>query len=94
MLGTILEDPIKAIDPEGQKITFYLDAIGNELFNIVNDLGDVNATGLSPLTRHLSLKKMLDREVSVESSLHSQKNEQVATSLLTCNLQQICSRDL
>ena len=73
MLGTVLDDPIKAIDPEGQEITFFLDAIGNELFNIVNDRDEVDATGPSPLTRRLSLKKMLDREVSVESSLRSHK---------------------
>ena len=73
MLGTVLDDPIKAIDPEGQEITFFLDAIGNELFNIVNNRDKFNATGPSPLTRRLSLKKMLDREVSVESSLRSHK---------------------
>ena len=94
MLGTILKDPIKAIDPENQTITFYLDAIGNELFEIVNDLGDVDATGPSPLTRHLSLKNMLDREVSVESFLHNQKKKRTSCDRSVDNFQRICSHGL
>ena len=40
-----------------------LDAVGQDLFEIVDQYGNENVTGLSPLTRLLRLKKELDREV-------------------------------
>ena len=40
-----------------------LDAIGDDILEIVDEFNVTNATGPSPLTRRLSLKKKLDREV-------------------------------
>ncbi|CAB4035699.1 Protocadherin-like wing polarity stan, partial [Paramuricea clavata] len=60
-IGFIVSE-ITAKDPEGEKVTMSLDGIGKDILNIVDERGDVNMTGLSPLTRRLSLKKKLDRE--------------------------------
>ena len=40
-----------------------LDSIGKDILEIVDEFDVVNASGPSPLTRRLSLKKKLDREV-------------------------------
>jgi hypothetical protein len=47
-------------------VTMSLDGSGRDILNIVDEFGIVNITGPSPLTRRLSLKKKLDREVCLE----------------------------
>jgi hypothetical protein len=64
-LGFIVST-ITARDPEGEEVTMSLDGIGKDILDIVDERGNVNMTGLSPLTRSLSLKKKLDREVCLE----------------------------
>ncbi|CAB4014212.1 protocadherin Fat 4-like [Paramuricea clavata] len=60
-IGSIVSE-ITAIDPEGEEVTMSLHGIGKDIMDIVNEFGVVNMTGLSPLTRRLSLKRKLDRE--------------------------------
>ena len=64
-LGFIVSK-ITARDPESEIVTMSLDGIGRDILNIVDEFGIVNMTGPSPLTRRLSLKKKLDREVCLE----------------------------
>ncbi|XP_028404999.1 cadherin-23-like isoform X3 [Dendronephthya gigantea] len=59
--GTLVAN-LTAVDHEGQKVTMLLDGVGQDLFIIVDQYGNKNDTGLSPLTRYLLLKKELDRE--------------------------------
>lgn len=58
---------ITAIDPEGDMLTMYLEGIGKDIFDIVDENGVTSATGPSLLTRSLVLKKPLDREVCASS---------------------------
>lgn len=60
-IGSLFD--FEAVGPETENITMFLDSVGEDLFEIVDNFGNDNATGLSPLKRKLRLKKPLDREV-------------------------------
>ncbi|XP_046839069.1 protocadherin Fat 4-like [Xenia sp. Carnegie-2017] len=68
MKGSLFD--FEAVGPETEKITMFLDSVGEDLFEIVDNFGNDNATGFSPLMRKLRLKKPLDREAHGEYAFY------------------------